>query len=58
MYTALREAKHLAISRVKRGVSGADLYQIVVDFFKDQGYESNTRGFVHNLGHGVGSADP
>ena len=54
MYTALREAKHLAISRVKSGVSGADLYQIVVDFFKEKGYDSDTRGFVHNLGHGVG----
>lgn len=54
MYTALREAKQLAISRVKSGVSGAELYQYVVDFFKDRGYESSTRGFVHNLGHGVG----
>ena len=54
MYTALRAAKDLAISRVKHGVSGAELYQIVVDFFKDQGYDSNTRGFIHNLGHGVG----
>jgi Xaa-Pro aminopeptidase len=54
MYTALREAKQLAISRVKGGVSGAVLYQIVVDFFKEQGYDSDTRGFVHNLGHGVG----
>jgi Xaa-Pro aminopeptidase len=35
-------------------VTGADLYQEVVDFFKDHGYESDTRGFVHNLGHGVG----
>ena len=54
MYTALREAKQLAISRVKSGVSGADLYQLVVDFFKERGYDSDTRGFVHNLGHGVG----
>ena len=54
MYSALREAKQLAISRVKCGVSGADLYQLVVDFFKDRGYDSDTRGFVHNLGHGVG----
>ncbi len=54
MYTALREAKQLAISQVKSGVSGADLYQIVVDFFRERGYESDTRGFVHNLGHGVG----
>jgi Xaa-Pro aminopeptidase len=54
MYTALREAKRLGISRVKAGVSGADIHQDVVDFFKDQGYESNSRGFIHNLGHGVG----
>jgi Xaa-Pro aminopeptidase len=54
MYTTLREAKHLAVSRIKSGVSGADLHQLVVDFFKERGYDSNTRGFVHNLGHGVG----
>ena len=54
MYDALCEAKRLAISRVRKGISGADLYQIVVDFFKERGYESDTRGFVHNLGHGVG----
>lgn len=54
MYAALLEAKHLAVSRVKSGVTGAELYQLVVDCFKTRGYESNTRGFVHNLGHGVG----
>ena len=54
MYTALREAKQLAVSRIKSGVSGADLHQLVVDFFKERGYDSDTRGFMHNLGHGVG----
>jgi len=54
MYAALLEAKQLAISRIKSGISGADLYQGVVDFFRDRGYDSDTRGFVHNLGHGVG----
>jgi Xaa-Pro aminopeptidase len=54
MYSTLREAKHLAVSRIKNGVSGADLHLLVVDFFKERGYDSNTRGFVHNLGHGVG----
>jgi Xaa-Pro aminopeptidase len=54
MYATLREAKTIGISRVKAGVSGADIHQTVVDFFKDQGYESNSRGFIHNLGHGVG----
>ena len=54
MYDALRQAKQLAISRIKTGVTGSDIHQTVVDFFKDHGYESTTRGFVHNLGHGVG----
>jgi len=54
MYTTLREAKQLGISQVKAGASGSDIYQSVVDYFKDHGYESDTRGFVHNLGHGVG----
>jgi Xaa-Pro aminopeptidase len=54
MYTTLHGAKQLAISRVRAGVPGADIHQAVVDFFKDHGYESNSRGFVHNLGHGVG----
>ncbi|MCK9580728.1 MAG: Xaa-Pro peptidase family protein [Methanoregula sp.] len=54
MYTALQEAKRLAISHIHPGVSGASLYQEVVDYFHDHGYHSDTRGFVHNLGHGVG----
>ncbi len=54
MYDALRQAKQLGTSQVKAGVSGADIHQAVVDFFKDHGYESNSRGFIHNLGHGVG----
>jgi len=54
MYSAILDAKHLVISRIKPGVSGADLYQLVVDFFSERGYESDTRGFMHSLGHGVG----
>ena len=54
MYAALRDAKSLAVSRIKHGVPGTELYQLVVDFFRESGYESDTRGFVHSLGHGVG----
>jgi len=54
MFSALREAQELGLSSVKAGVPGAEVHQKVVDFFKDHGYESNTRGFIHNLGHGVG----
>ena len=54
MFSALRDAQQLGISRVRAGISGAEVHQDVVDFFKDRGYESNSRGFIHNLGHGVG----
>lgn len=54
MYEALRAAKALAASLVRPGVPGSDVYQEVVDYFAAHGYESDTRGFVHNLGHGVG----
>jgi len=54
MYDTLREAKQLAISSVRPKVPGSELYQAVVDFFAERGYESDTRGFVHSLGHGVG----
>lgn len=54
MYTILQEAKCIAVSKTRAGIPGADLYQIVVDYFRDHGYHSDTRGFTHNLGHGVG----
>jgi Xaa-Pro aminopeptidase len=54
MYETLREAKQLGISLIKPKVLGSDVYQAVVDFFAERGYESDTRGFVHSLGHGVG----
>ncbi len=54
MYEAVKEAQQIGISRIKAGVSGADAHNAVVDYFKSRGYESDTRGFIHNLGHGVG----
>jgi Xaa-Pro aminopeptidase len=54
MYHAVQDAQSRAASRIQPGVTGADLQQEVVDFFKERGYESNSRGFMHNLGHGVG----
>jgi Xaa-Pro aminopeptidase len=54
MYNTLLDAKRLATSLLKPKVSGADIYQAVVDYFEVHGYESDTRGFIHSLGHGVG----
>ena len=54
MYEAVLDAKSFVTPLVKARVTGADMYHAVVDFFSERGYESTTRGFVHNLGHGVG----
>jgi len=54
MFQAVKEAQNLGQSLLKPGITGDSVHQAVIDFFKEKGYESNTRGFVHNLGHGVG----
>jgi len=54
MYEAVREAQQIGISKIKAGLAGAEAHNAVVDYFKSRGYESDTRGFIHNLGHGVG----
>jgi Xaa-Pro aminopeptidase len=54
MYEAVRAAQDLAASRIRPGVSGEEVHSEVVDFFSERGYASGAKGFVHNLGHGVG----
>jgi Xaa-Pro aminopeptidase len=54
MFEAVLGAQALAMSLVRPGTTGAEVHGKVVDYFRDRGYESNTKGFIHNLGHGVG----
>ena len=54
MYDAVVAAHDLAISTVRAGATGAMIHQCVIDLFQERGYGSGNRGFVHNLGHGVG----
>jgi Xaa-Pro aminopeptidase len=54
MFEAVRGAQSLAATLVRPGVTGAEVHGKVVDYFRERGFESNTRGFIHNLGHGVG----
>jgi len=54
MYTAVVDAHDLAVSSVRAGANGAEIHGKVTDLFKERGYESGMKGFVHNLGHGVG----
>jgi Xaa-Pro aminopeptidase len=54
MFEAVLGAQSLAMTLVRPGVTGAEVHGKVVDYFRERGYESNTKGFIHNLGHGVG----
>lgn len=55
------DAMRLAIRGVRAGVDGRDVHQSVIDFFKDEGYETKrdangATGFIHGTGHGLGLA--
>ncbi|HJJ47875.1 MAG TPA: Xaa-Pro peptidase family protein [Methanocorpusculum sp.] len=55
MYEAVREAKRLAEGMIKPGITGAEVHNAVVSFFKEKGFETaGNSGFIHSLGHGVG----
>ncbi|MDO9098510.1 MAG: Xaa-Pro peptidase family protein, partial [Candidatus Methanoperedens sp.] len=61
MYSAVRESQAAAIKKIKAGVSGSDIHNIVCDILEERGYETArgksgefTEGFIHSTGHGVG----
>lgn len=54
MFEAVLGAQTLAVTLARPGITGAELHGKVVDYFRERGFESNTKGFIHNLGHGVG----
>ncbi|HWQ63610.1 MAG TPA: Xaa-Pro peptidase family protein [Methanospirillum sp.] len=54
LYEAVRDAEILGESLISAGVSGAECYQKVRDYFDDQGFKTDTEGFIHSLGHGIG----
>jgi Xaa-Pro aminopeptidase len=54
LYYAVSEAEAIGESMVTAGVSGADCHQRVRDYFDERGFRSETEGFTHSLGHGIG----
>ena len=54
LYRAVSGALALGETAVGDGVSGADCYLRVRDYFEEYGYKTDTEGFTHSLGHGVG----
>ncbi|MFA4958054.1 MAG: Xaa-Pro peptidase family protein [Candidatus Methanoperedens sp.] len=61
MYGAVLDSQSAAINKIKAGVTGAYIHNIVCDVLEGQGYETArgkskefTEGFIHSTGHGVG----
>lgn len=54
MFNTVKRAKAHAIEKIRAGANGAEIHQSVLQLFRESGYESETQGFIHNLGHGVG----
>ncbi len=61
MYSAVKDSQAVAIKKIKAGVSGSEIHDIVCDVLEERGYETSrgksgefTEGFIHSTGHGVG----
>lgn len=56
---AVQEAQKKGLSKMKQGVTGADVHDVVKDYFIKEGYETKKKGnsyegFFHGTGHGLG----
>jgi len=54
LHQTVKDAVLLSEGMVCAGKTGAECFQAVRDFFAELGYQSDTEGFIHSLGHGVG----
>ncbi|HCJ11951.1 MAG: hypothetical protein A2Y14_04910 [Verrucomicrobia bacterium GWF2_51_19] len=55
MYKAVEEAQILAIGKLKNGVDAANIHKAIEAFFEKAGFHTTqTEGFIHSTGHGVG----
>lgn len=54
LYEAVACAQALGEESIIAGVSGASCYQVVRDYFDEAGFRTDTEGFTHSLGHGIG----
>lgn len=61
MYSAVLDSQTAALEKIKAGVKGADIHNIVCDIMEERGYATArgkrtefTEGFIHSTGHGVG----
>jgi len=57
MYEAVLSAHHIALAMVVPGMVAKDLHSAAVRIFIEAGFDvTKEKGFVHSLGHGLGTA--
>ena len=61
MYSAVKDSQAAALRKIRAGMMGSDIHNIVCDVMEERGYETGrgrsgvfTEGFIHSTGHGVG----
>ncbi len=59
MYSAVLDSQIAALKKIRAGVTGNEIHDIVCDLLEERGYETTrkknvTQGFIHSTGHGVG----
>ncbi len=59
LVSTVQEAQKKALSKVKEGITGAEIHGIVVDYFIKSGFitkkvNNHYEGFFHGTGHGLG----
>jgi Xaa-Pro aminopeptidase len=59
LFQTVLAGQSMALRMIKPGVRGSDVHQTVLDYFKNQGYETGLQngrlqGFFHGTGHGIG----
>jgi len=61
MFEAVLESQKAALKKIKAGITGSDVHNIVCEVLEEIGFETArgksgifTEGFIHSTGHGVG----
>ncbi len=61
MYSAVKDTQAAAFRKIRAGMMGSEIHNIVCDVLEERGYETGrgrsgvfTEGFIHSTGHGVG----
>ncbi|MCZ7373055.1 MAG: M24 family metallopeptidase, partial [Candidatus Methanoperedens sp.] len=61
MYSAVKDSQAAALRKIRAGMMGSYIHNIVCDVMEERGYETGrgrsgvfTEGFIHSTGHGVG----